>query len=82
MSMQFTPPMDFTSESMIDERVSTQTPIRNFYRGKSVFLTGFTGFLGHLFAEKLLRFNKNLTYIKLTIKYQFIMVKIVRMDFI
>ncbi|XP_001868544.2 fatty acyl-CoA reductase wat [Culex quinquefasciatus] len=31
------------------------SPMRNFYRDKTVFLTGGTGFLGKLFIEKLLR---------------------------
>lgn len=31
------------------------TPIKDFYRGKCVLLTGGTGFIGRLLAEKLLR---------------------------
>ena len=31
------------------------TPIRDYYRGKVVLLTGGTGFLGHLYLQKLLR---------------------------
>lgn len=38
-----------------DEFVPKNTPMRNFYRGKTIFLTGGTGFLGQLWVEKLLR---------------------------
>lgn len=31
------------------------TPIQEFYREKSIFLTGGSGFLGHIIIEKLLR---------------------------
>lgn len=31
------------------------TPIKDFYRGKCVLLTGGTGFIGRLLVEKLLR---------------------------
>uniref|UniRef100_A0A336LKJ3 Fatty acyl-CoA reductase n=1 Tax=Culicoides sonorensis TaxID=179676 RepID=A0A336LKJ3_CULSO len=33
------------------------SPMLDFYRGKSIFITGGTGFLGKLFLEKLLRIN-------------------------
>lgn len=39
----------------LDERIPEQTPMKDFYRGKVVFLTGGTGFLGQLYVEKLLR---------------------------
>lgn len=41
---------DWSDESMPDS-----TPMRDFYRGKVVLLTGGTGFLGQIYVEKLLR---------------------------
>lgn len=38
-----------------DTTVSETTPMRDFYRGKVIFLTGGTGFLGQIYVEKLLR---------------------------
>lgn len=35
-----------------------ESPMLEFYRGKSIFITGGTGFLGKLFLEKLLRYKK------------------------
>ena len=46
---------DFAGESMIDEIVPKDSPMMRFYRDKTVFVTGSTGFLGILFVEKLLR---------------------------
>lgn len=40
-----------------NENLSKNSPMRNFYRGKTIFLTGGTGFLGQLWVEKLLRFD-------------------------
>lgn len=31
------------------------TPMKDFYRGKTIFITGGTGFLGQIYVEKLLR---------------------------
>lgn len=46
----------FTSDDAVrDPAESAHSPIRNFFRGKTVFLTGGTGFLGKLFIEKLLQ---------------------------
>lgn len=39
----------------IDPSLPKCSPIGDFFRGKNVLLTGPTGFLGHLFLEKLLR---------------------------
>lgn len=54
-SMPDISPMDFTSDSMIDETIPENTPMQDFYRNKTIFLTGGTGFLGQIFIEKLLR---------------------------
>lgn len=42
-------------EYVVDPSIPKNSPITDFYRDKTVFLTGTTGFLGHLFLEKLLR---------------------------
>ncbi|KAG4076705.1 hypothetical protein HA402_001992 [Bradysia odoriphaga] len=47
--------LDFTADSMIDETIPDSTPMKDFYRDKTIFLTGGTGFLGQLYVEKLLR---------------------------
>lgn len=39
----------------IDDATPHSTPMRDFYRGKTVFLTGGSGFLGQIYVEKLLR---------------------------
>lgn len=38
-----------------EETMPDTTPMRDFYRGKTIFLTGGTGFLGQIYVEKLLR---------------------------
>lgn len=40
-----------------DHQLDADSPIKEFYRGKVIFLTGATGVLGELFVEKLLRFD-------------------------
>lgn len=42
-------------EYKVDATIPFDSPITSFYAGKTVFLTGPTGFLGHLLLEKLLR---------------------------
>lgn len=42
-------------EYQVDPDIPYDSPITTFYAGKTVFLTGPTGFLGHLLLEKLLR---------------------------
>lgn len=42
---------DFWSE----EIATGNWPMRDFYRGKVILLTGGTGFLGQIYVEKLLR---------------------------
>lgn len=44
-----------TSEDMIEESETIDSPMKDFLRNKSVFLTGATGFLGKLMIQKLLR---------------------------
>lgn len=53
MSMPVISALDFTR--WYDERIPQDTPMRNFYRNKVVFLTGGTGALGQIFIEKLIR---------------------------
>lgn len=42
---------EFWSEDVLPDT----TPMKDFYRGKTIFLTGGTGFLGQIYVEKLLR---------------------------
>lgn len=42
-------------EYKVDASIPRNSPITEFFAGKTVFLTGPTGFLGHLLLEKLLR---------------------------
>ena len=44
-----------TSTDMLDQRGNIDSPIKDFYKNKVVFLTGGTGFIGKLLIEKLLR---------------------------
>ncbi len=57
MSMPVISALDFTGENMVDETISKDSPMKSFYRDKTIFLTGGTGFLGQLFVEKLLRYE-------------------------
>lgn len=43
------------AEAVIDSSIPQESPISEFFNGKNVLLTGTTGFLGHLYLEKLLR---------------------------
>ncbi|KAJ6644398.1 Fatty acyl-CoA reductase wat [Pseudolycoriella hygida] len=47
-------PLQQTTETLISE-AEELTPIQQFYKDKSIFLTGATGFLGKVIIEKLLR---------------------------
>lgn len=40
---------------LLPEIIPDSSPIKHFFCGKNVFLTGGTGFLGQLYVEKLLR---------------------------
>lgn len=42
-------------EYKVDPSMVRDSPITSFFVGKTVLLTGPTGFLGHLFLEKILR---------------------------
>ncbi|XP_018574204.1 fatty acyl-CoA reductase wat-like [Anoplophora glabripennis] len=42
-------------DDTIDIDESNLTPVQEFYKGAKVFVTGFTGFLGQILVEKLLR---------------------------
>lgn len=42
-------------EYKVDSSIPCNSPITEFFASKTVFLTGPTGFLGHLLLEKLLR---------------------------
>lgn len=42
-------------EYTVDTSIPYDSPITEFFAGKTVFLTGPTGFLGHLLLEKILR---------------------------
>lgn len=42
-------------EYKVDASIPRDSPVTHFFTGKTVFLTGPTGFLGHLLLEKLLR---------------------------
>jgi FlaA1/EpsC-like NDP-sugar epimerase len=37
------------------EETMEKSPMQNFYSGKSIFLTGATGFMGKVISEKLMR---------------------------
>ncbi|XP_037035184.1 fatty acyl-CoA reductase wat-like isoform X1 [Bradysia coprophila] len=53
--------LDFSGKNMVDEE--KHSPIMRFYREKTVFVTGATGFLGILFIEKLLRCKAKTVYV-------------------
>lgn len=55
MSMPVISALDFIGESMVDETIQKDSPMKRFYRNKTVFITGGMGFLGQLIIEKLLR---------------------------
>lgn len=44
-----------TSPNMMDCAGKIDSPIKDFYKDKVVFLTGGTGFIGKLMIEKMLR---------------------------
>lgn len=42
-------------EYKVDSSIPCVSPVSEFFANKTIFLTGPTGFLGHLLLEKLLR---------------------------
>ncbi|XP_031634319.1 fatty acyl-CoA reductase wat-like [Contarinia nasturtii] len=46
-----------------DDSIPDSTPMRDFYRGKVILLTGGTGFLGQIYVEKLLRCEVKMLYV-------------------
>ncbi len=48
-----------SSLDVADKFADECSPMLNFFRDKTVFLTGATGFLGKLMIEKLLRYYKD-----------------------
>ncbi|XP_037036572.1 fatty acyl-CoA reductase wat-like [Bradysia coprophila] len=63
MSMPVISAQDLTVESVVDENVTKYSPMIQFYRDKTIFVTGGTGFLGMLFIEKLLRCGVKSIYV-------------------
>lgn len=53
MSMPVISAYDFANFS--EETFSNDSPLKTFYRGKVVLVTGGTGDLGQVYVEKLLR---------------------------
>ena len=55
--------VDISAEYMTDEDfLNVDSPMLTFFRGKTIFITGATGFLGQLYVEKLLRYEYRLIY--------------------
>lgn len=48
---------------MEDEENHKSTPIKDFYRDKTIFVTGGTGGIGQLLVQKLLRINVKCIYV-------------------
>lgn len=53
------------STMLVSSELDVDSPMRVFYRGKVVFLTGATGVLGELFVEKLLRLEDRNKFLEL-----------------
>lgn len=48
---------DYISDLTSELEITEDSPISDFFAGKTVFVTGVSGFLGHLYVEKLLRYK-------------------------
>lgn len=55
----FVPPLQKSWKEMQteDEEYQKSTPIKDFYKDKTIFVTGGTGGIGQLLVQKLLRFD-------------------------
>ena len=55
--------MSTSNDMWADDALANDTPMRDFYRNKTIFLTGATGFLGQILVEKLLRCEAKVIYV-------------------
>lgn len=55
--------VDISADYMFDETPQEDSPISRHFRGRTVLVTGVTGFLGPLFLEKLLRVGAARVYV-------------------
>lgn len=46
---------DISYRDMIDSDQHLKSPVKSFYEGQTIFITGATGFMGKILIEKLLR---------------------------
>lgn len=46
---------ELETERQNPDNITKKTPVQYFYKGKTIFVTGGSGFLGILLIEKLLR---------------------------
>lgn len=56
--------VDISAEYMFDENLLQDSPMSAFFRSKTVFVTGSTGYLGQLLVERLLRYLHTCTHIR------------------
>lgn len=52
---------DYVNDLTSEVEIVKNSPITEYFTGKTIFLTGSSGFLGQLYLEKLLRFSAKLT---------------------
>lgn len=46
---------DISYRDMMDSENQMYSPVKNFYDGQTILITGATGFMGKILIEKLLR---------------------------